>query len=632
MQAVKLNFTDVLKIEGNVEHYHIPKYQREYTWNKHNWEVLINDIIDNDPDYFIGSLIVVNEKTEGRPGEEKIYQVIDGQQRLTTLSILITVIYNKYNELFKDVDPADEDIKTEFTVKLDSLRKKLIKKKDTIYKDETGSFKEEKKFCFLRVQPSSQNQNLADYKYILFSCGLIKNIDKPKNFGNRLFSKAYNFFFDQIPNDKLGLDSLIEKINRLILIHISVSNQSDAFTLFETLNNRGVPLSAIDIIKNSLLAEMEKQHKVDVDESYEKWQDLLEYIPDFDNQQRFLRQYYNAFKVLEDIKHEKITRATRSNILLIYDKLIKKNAEGCFNELLEKGKIYGTFIDPSSLKNQKLIHNIIELNKIGAAASYTFLLYLFCLEDNSFSEIDLKEKVVALLCKYYFRRNITDYPNTRDLDAINIDLVEQCHKHVTAKKTLNFEFIESIVLNGKGKPAELKKLTEGLADNLFYNNEGMARYALTKLDETSHTREYSPNLWARNEKNLYVWTIEHVFPQGKRIPKDWVDMIGGGNKEDAEKIQGELVHCLGNLTLSGYNSRLSAQAFDKKQGKADANVFGNKIQIGYKNGLALNNLKFKLNGKDESLSDAKEWKKEHITARNEAMVSMLTSLFKFSNE
>jgi len=116
-----------------------------------------------------------------------------------------------------------------------------------------------------------------------------------------------------------------------------------------------------------------------------------------------------------------------------------------------------------------------------------------------FAEPDTLEKMVALLCKYYFRRNITDFPNTRDLDSINIDLVEQCQKHLTKGESLSFRLISKLILKGKGAPSSIETLKELLSDNLFYNNEGMARYALTKLDEVSHSREYSPNLWARND-------------------------------------------------------------------------------------------------------------------------------------
>lgn len=236
------------------------------------------------------------------------------------------------------------------------------------------------------------------------------------------------------------------------------------------------------------------------------------------------------------------------------------------------------------------------------------------------------------MCKYYFRRNVTDFPNTRDLDSINIDLVEKSQKKIADGKKLSYAFLSQSILSGKGQPAKVDALREKLLDNLFDNNEYMARYALIKLDEANHSNEYAPNLWERNEKGLYVWTVEHVFPQGKNIPAEWIKMIGKGNKEMAEKIQGECVHSLGNLTLSGYNSKLSDFSFARKQEKTEVNILGRPLQIGYKNGLTLNNIEYSVDDRKYSLATAKEWTKEHIEARNKAMVDMLVKLFKFENE
>ncbi|MFH2092170.1 MAG: DUF1524 domain-containing protein, partial [Pseudomonadota bacterium] len=358
----------------------------------------------------------------------------------------------------------------------------------------------------------------------------------------------------------------------------------------------------------------------------------LEYLPTDKEQDRFLRQFYNAFKFESAIKIERITKATTSTIITIYEKLIKKDADSIFRQLNEKAQIYNQLIEPEKYTVSVLNDSLVNLERIGAAASYTFLLYLFSLNTESFYDNDLLEKVVDLLCKYYFRRNITDYPNTRDLDAINIDLIEKCQSKISAGEKLSFQFITNEILTGRGKPSTLATLESNLSDNIYDNNEGMARYALAKLDETNHSREYAPNLWARNEKGLYVWTIEHVFPKGNNIPQDWIDMIADGDKEEAEKIKDEVVHCFGNLTLSGYNSRLSNQSFIKKQSKTEANILGNKIFIGYKNGLALNKTTFEANSEDTCLAGSAQWKKEHIVARNKKMVNMLLTLFKFDTE
>lgn len=158
----------------------------------------------------------------------------------------------------------------------------------------------------------------------------------------------------------------------------------------------------------------------------------------------------------------------------------------------------------------------------------------------------------------------------------------------------------------------------------------MARYVLTKLDEISHSREYKPDLWARNDKGLLVWTVEHIFPQGSTIPSHWIDMIAGGDKEKAYDIQSRLVHCLGNLTLSGYNSQLSNADFSVKQDlHQDKKFLGYKINIGYKNGLSLNKIGFKYNGITTNLAEIKEWTENAIIARNNTMVDKLLKLFAF---
>jgi len=625
-------FAALIGIEGNQWHYHIPRFQREYIWGKYNWSKLLEDIYENEPGHYMGSIICVHDTVEYSPEQELIYEVVDGQQRLTTLSIMLAAIYCKLKNQVLQANPAIKD-EDEYIIRCNSIRQRLIKK-ITLPKGATPSwaFKNDGNAYCLRVQPSTQEYNLEDYKYILGEAGILKDIKYPRNCGNRRLYKTFKYFLQTIPDDYAGLTDLLERIYRLSFIHISEASQSKAFLLFETLNFRGVPLSAVDIIKNKMLATLERKHNKPIDDAYEDWQKLLGYLPEDHDQDRFLRQYYNAFKHRPEVKIEKIPKATASTIIAIYENLIIKDANAVFKDLLDMAQLYNKLIEPDKYPPNRLNTLLIDLDRIGAAASYTSLLYLFSLPKESFEEETWAEKVIDLYCKYYFRRNITDYPNTRDLDAINIDLIEFCEKTLKKGLKLKSQLIADQLLAGRGKPSTIESLRSNLADNLFYNNEGMARYALARLDESSHSREYAPNLWARNDKGLYVWTIEHVFPQGKNIPQQWVDMIGNGNKDEAQKVYDEMVHSLGNLTLSGYNSRLSNLSFEKKQSKAEMNVFGNKIFVGYKNGLALNNIRFEVNGVETSLSEAKQWTKAHIQSRNTKMVDMLIELFKFDSE
>lgn len=595
---------------------------------------LFNDLQDNEAGYFIGSIICINTSSTTAPGDERIFEVVDGQQRLTTLSILLMAIYSKLitmdSSFNKDLE--DEEYVDYFSNK-NNIGKRLVHKKSFVNKSETEYFKENDKYCYLRVQPSTQNQNYNDYLHILNEIGLIKGNFNSKFCGVRRIYKAYQYFKSLLPETYEELKSLINKINSIKFIHISVSSSSDAFALFESLNNRGVPLSVMDIIKNKLLAILEKRHKTNIETSYQDWQKLLSLLPEYQDQERFLRHYYNAFKVYPEVKIERYNKATKSNLIKIYEEYIKRDAKEIFQELLDKAETYNLFLRSNLNAGDQHERILLELQRIGSSPSYLLLVYLFCLDAPSFKnrESDLF-KILEFIQKYYVRRNITDFPGTRDLDTINISVIEECHRKLDSGEKLTSDLIIDILMNGKGKPSGIEKLKEGLEDNLFDYNSGMARYVLAKLDEETHTREYQPDLWARNERGMMVWTVEHILPQGA-LTSDWINMIADGDKNKAKEIQDKWVHCLGNLTLSGYNSQLSNSPFKVKQDlQKDKKFLGHNINIGYKNRLSLNNLSFEYQGQITNLAEIYEWKVEAIESRNNKIVIEALKLFAFNDE
>lgn len=633
MIAHSMPFSKIISIDqGAREHYHVPKYQREYTWGKRDWERLMQDIDENDSGYFMGSLICVKDGDPESPGDEIIYEVVDGQQRLTTLSLLMMAIYTRLCELKGELKFEDEEDRQEFENSLSSIRNKLVKKKKQgeFRNGESGGWIELSKMCFLRVQPSTQNSNLDDYRYLLGEIGLLKETEKPRYSGVRVITKAFRFFQEQIPADRGGLLALVSKINELTFVHISVNSQADAFTLFETLNNRGVPLSAIDIIKNKMLAEMERQHETNIDESYEQWQEIISALPETADQERFLRHFYNAFRWDKTIRVEGIPRAIKSKIIAIYERLIKKNARSVFERLCEGAKLYGQLIsqDGNDLSIQTR-SQLTDLARINATPAYQVLLYLFAMPTENFEDPSFLSKTIDFLQRYYVRRNVTDFPNTRDLDQSHMDLIEACQKRLEDGAKLSFEFFRDNLLK-LGKFSSIDEFDKALRNSLYSTNILMTRYLLVKLDETAHTREYGPDLWARNETDKYVWTVEHVLPQTERISPEWAQMIADGNAAEAARLHEKHVHRLGNLTLSGYNSKLSDASFQKKQALAENRKFlGHTIDIGYRNGLALNKLSFEVDGKLLSLADTPKWTAEMIEARTNRMVEMILKLYSF---
>ena len=202
MNAHSMAFSKIISIDqGAREHYHVPKYQREYTWGKWNWEQLIQDIDENPPGYFMGSIICVKDGDAGSPGDELIYEVVDGQQRLATLSLMMAGIYKRLEELEGSLEFEEKEDDDDFRNTLASLRNKLVKKKKDFRTDELGGFIEKSRMCFLRVQPSSQNHNLEDYRYILSEIGLLEEQSRPRYCGVRSMYKAYRYFKEQIPTD-----------------------------------------------------------------------------------------------------------------------------------------------------------------------------------------------------------------------------------------------------------------------------------------------------------------------------------------------------------------------------------------------------------------------------------------------
>lgn len=567
--------------------YIIPKYQREYTWGKRNWEDIFNDIYgenDSEEGPFLGSIICVSKTSDAyKPALE----VIDGQQRLTTISLLYCAIYSKLiteNEM-------DDELKSE----LINLKYRLIQKKDP---------KETK------LALSEQNSNFEDYKEILEESQILKEKEgKPKNLGNRRLYRAYSFFSEKLEEMEIEeVKKLLDKINSSLIIKIEVNSNSDAFNLFESINNRGEPLSPIDLIKNSLLSTLEKRGSKTIDEAFEEWKAILENLTEDPKiQERFLRHYYNAFKYDEKFKVKiKEGKATKSNLIDIYELLIKRDASVLLKDLYNKSLIYGSFIDPEI--DNELYKELLDLLHISGAPSYIFLLYLLTeLKDKK----DLLKETICFLNKYFVRRNLTDYPATRNLDNIFIGLIEECELN---KKNINFDIIKNFLINPERYASNIL-FKEKLESEIYEINSEVARYILCKIEEENSTKE-SDDLWKRNQKDKYVFTIEHIFPEGERIPKDWVDMIAKGNKEEAKKLQGQYVHKLGNLTLTGYNSNLSNLSFDKKRDRKDKKG----AWIGYKNKLYLNNEIYPLSKKSN-------WNIEDIEKRTQILVKEALKLF-----
>lgn len=598
--------TDALKV------YTIPRYQREYTWGQRDWANLYDDVFDNDPGYFLGSIIVIQGEIDPKTNIVD-FEVIDGQQRLTTISLLLTALYARINER---PDAIDEDMQLD---DVRPLRNRLVLKSNK---------------GMTRVVPQVQNHNQDDYRWILKEhAGLAVVMQRPKYHGVRKMSKAFEYFYDRLGGEISGMGddeavrTLLDKSRLLcsaVLVQINVDSHADAYTLFASLNNRGVPLSAVDLIKNTLLAKVADADGDELDYYFEQWQEVLRNLgDDYATQERFFRQNYDAFR--RDVNRPFVQEggaqlplgsvATRSNLLKIYEKRIGQDpgALGVLDELRDNSLIYSQIIgvDREGMDG-KLERQLVEIARAQGVPSYLMLLYLMKRKPELGLDDGLIAGIVAVLVRFFVRRNVTDTPPTRDLERLFISICEGIEDERLEGVEVA-RYIKRRLVDVSASDATFKERLEG---PIYDVNPDMTRYILTVLAEPSVTKEMK-GLWERYPSGNYVWTIEHVFPQGENIPASWVDMIGGGDKAKAQEIQATHAHTLGNLTITGYNSKLSNMPFVEKRDRKDSNG----ANVGYRNGLNLN----------DDLVSVDSWTKEQIETRTEKLVKLALQAFTFDD-
>ena len=583
--------------------YVIPKYQREYTWGRREWEQLFFDIRENDNGYFLGSIICINQT--GDALKEQELEVVDGQQRLTTISLL-------YAAAYQQLKTVSEHFELDLEEELLNLKRVLVLKKG---KDS------------LRVTPQVQNSNQDDYRYVLSLAGILPSGKKAAAYaGVRRIMTAYKYFqesigklVDEKTGDVSALLEFLEKMNHANLVKIEVNSHSDAYTLFESLNNRGVPLTAIDLIKNKFLSHLDRIDPDGVDGYFEMWQSLLGQLgDDYNVQERFFRHFYNAFKEelnapFRDKKEGGYPLgpiAQRSNLIHIFERLIQQDPKHYLDWLVQAGTSYARLLMDGRPVENELDRTLLELARVQGAPAYLLLLYLLERQQELGLGDDQLTRIVQTLVGFFVRRNLTETPAFHDLNYLFMRLVEGIGDRKNARLV---KFIQRELIRVSADEATFR---ERLGGPVYEENKDLTRFLLCTLAERAMTRETTVDLWAKVDKK-YVWTIEHVFPQGENIPRNWVEMIADGDAEKAREIQRQHVHRLGNLTISGYNSQLGNKDFENKKNRRDHK--GNPI--GYNNRLCLN----------DDLVKAKTWTGKQIEKRTQKLVDQIVELFPLEN-
>lgn len=574
--------------------YQIPRYQRPYTWNKRHWEQLFDDILESDPGYFLGSIICINQSDDSHAIQP--LELIDGQQRITTLAILLASIYCVLANFKESFDE-------EQSVERYNLKKRLVLK---------GTQKA------LRVVPQVHKSNQDDFRSLMAAYELTSEVDPLPNAGNRRIWKAATYFERRLAqlypenDDAAGckeLFGLLDKIYRTVIVKIEVASHSDAYKLFESLNNRGEKLTGVDLIKNKMLASLEHVDPGRIDFHFEQWNKLLSHLGDDGTvQERFFRHFYNGFRdKFKGIANVPV--ATRSNLIQIYEKLINHDAQDCLSQLGTAARQYALLLaDGKPDPSKQLEHSLQNLVRVQGAPGYLLVMNLFVRRSELELDANCLTKIVWILVRFFARRNVTDLPPTRDLTRLFMDIVEELNTQQAKGEQVGV--LVKTALRAASASDDIFR--EKLMGPVYEENVNATRFILCSLAEQGMTKETWVDLWNMDGKH-FVWTIEHIFPQGEKIPKDWVMMIAGGDKDLAAEHQAAYVHTLGNLTLSGFNSSLSNKSFEDKRDRTDRKG----RYVGYKNNLNLN----------RELAKAKQWTVEQIQARTERLAEDTMKLF-----
>jgi len=508
MQAKSANFLTVIK---GPKQFVIPIYQRTYSWQLAQCNKLFNDILrisknGSSPGHFIGSVVYFQENIHTVSDVPKLL-VIDGQQRLTTISIMIAALAEFIRDNTVDID-------TNFT----KLQNYYL-----LNPEEEGDLRY--KLLLTRRDKDS-----------LIS--VIKGVPLGSDASLRV---ADNFkFFKEKINAENAVD-IYNGIMRLFIVDVALEKDKDNPQLiFESLNSTGLDLSQADLIRNYILMGQEIKLQTKLYEKY--WFPMEqsygnEYTASFD---WFMRDYLS-------VKTGTIPRIDR-----VYDSFktyaSSSKAPDTITEVVQDiYKFSGYYVNMVLHKEpdadlQKGFKNI---SKLKVDVSYPFLLPVYNDYDSGAITMDEFKQIICLVENYVFRRAICGIP-TNSMNKTFATLYKSIQKtdYLEGVKAA-FQLMDSY----KRFPTDAEFEKEIVVKEVY--NFRNRNYLLSKLE----------NFKRKEFVNVDDYTIEHIMPQNPELSHEWQKMLG----EDWKEVQSKYLHSLGNLTLTGYNSELSDKPFSQKK-------------------------------------------------------------------
>lgn len=507
MEATQANLMKFIK---KSDQFSIPIYQRLYSWTEKECERLWDDIMNvgsnNVPSHFIGSIMYIKDSSPISKPEPLL--VIDGQQRLTTVSLLLEALARKI---------GDNEI--------EGFSAKKIRHYYLINPLETG----DRKYKLLLSQ-NDRNTYIS----------IIEQREYPKDFSVRI-KDIFEYFTNKI--DKLSendIQNLCLGLSKLFIVDISLSRDKDNPQLiFESMNSTGKDLSQADLIRNFMLMRLEGDIQKRLYEDY--WRPMeLEfgqeaYDSHFDS---FMRHYLT-------MKTGNIPKISE-----VYEEFKKYfyNSRRDNEEELKELKKYAAYFCAMALdkeEDKELKEAFSDLRELKVDVSYPLLLELY--NDYKMGVLSKEDfiKIIRLIESYVFRRAVCGIP-TNSLNKTFASFGKSIKKE---------KYLESVkahfnnMTSYRRFPNDEEFVTELKFRDLY--NFRSRSYWLRRLE--NHDR--------KERVNVSEYTIEHILPQNNNLNQDWRQALG----PNWEKIQQKYVHTIGNLTLTGYNSEYSDKFFTDKR-------------------------------------------------------------------
>ena len=468
------SFKDII---GNGKKYKIPPYQRDYSWSEENWEDLWNDFLwvekTGNPHY-TGSIVL--NKID-KDGDE--YEVIDGQQRLTTLTIYAVSTISILKELIsKNIDVSENNVRINLIgsgyIGIQDMTSLLYTSKLTLNKNNDTFFQD----YILRIRNPISYNKLKDSEKSLYDC--------------------YNYFKNQISlkfkedGEKMTnfLDNIVGK--KMFFIRIVVDEDTNAFTIFETLNARGVDLTTTDLIKNYLFIVCSKLPESQMEVIEDKWNLLVHQIG-LKEFPIFLRYYLNSKQEL--VRKDRLFKSIKSDIKNTQDVI------ELLDKLTEKEVLYNALKDPNDefwndYDNKTVIVNSLKELKLFGSTQQIPLL--FAIHDKL---KDLFPIILRDLASLVFRYNTICKKNPNEMETVYNNIAQKIYKSEITEKNQIYQNLEKIYVNDK----DFKQSFSGREISSSGNNKRLIKYILTKIE---NQESGSDNSWDDSSS-----TIEHILPQ-----------------------------------------------------------------------------------------------------------------------